>query len=112
MPVQVLKYKGSVYGAKLTAAERKAMDIEIQKELAEYDKKHAVELDAMILWVLHEKFGFGPKRLRQFYEGFFGELDALLKRYEMEEGDDLWLCTRKLKDAGVDLAAWHEENKR
>lgn len=48
------KAGGKVYGAHLTAAEKKAMDIEIRRQLAEYDLKHANELDAMILWHLHE----------------------------------------------------------
>lgn len=52
-----------MFGASLTAAEKKAMDLEIQRELAEYDRKHLAEMDALILWVLHEQFGFGAKRL-------------------------------------------------
>lgn len=37
--MQVKKAGGKVYGAVLTAAEKKAMDLEIQRELAEYDRK-------------------------------------------------------------------------
>lgn len=62
--MQVKKAGGKVYGAVLTAAEKKAMDLEIQRELAEYDRKHIAEIDATILWVLHEQFGFGAQRLR------------------------------------------------
>lgn len=40
---------GRVYGAKMTAAEKKAIEIEIKKQLAEYDRKHAMELDALVL---------------------------------------------------------------
>ena len=36
--MQVKKAGGKVYGAVLTAAEKKAMDLEIQRELAEYDR--------------------------------------------------------------------------
>ena len=54
--MQVKKAGGKVYGAILTAAEKKAMDLEIQRELAEYDRKHIAEIDATILWVLHEQF--------------------------------------------------------
>lgn len=67
--MQVKKAGGKVYGAVLTAAEKKAMDLEIQRELAEYDRKHIAEIDATILWVLHEQFGFGgsaaPNLLRR-----------------------------------------------
>lgn len=41
--MQVKKAGGKVYGAVLTAAEKKAMDLEIQRELAEYDRKHIAE---------------------------------------------------------------------
>jgi len=97
------KIGGKIYGADLTAAERKGMDIEIQKELKKYDTEHSREYDAIILWVLHTKFGFGKKRLKEFYTAFGEELTALLKRYELDPEDELWLCTKKLKDAGIDL---------
>ena len=64
--MQVKKAGGKVYGAVLTAAEKKAMDLEIQRELAEYDRKHIAEIDATILWVLHEQFGL--RRLPRPYQ--------------------------------------------
>lgn len=90
------KAGGKVYGAHLTAAEKKAMDIEIRRQLAEYDLKHANELDAMILWHLHEEFGFGPKRLKQFYDTF---------------SDMVWLCTYKLKQYGIDIEEWNKQRR-
>lgn len=83
--MQLKKAGGKVYGAVLTAAEKKAMDLEIQRELAEYDRKHIAEIDATILWVL-------------------------VSRYEMEDQDDIWLCTQMLKRIGVDIEAWHKES--
>lgn len=104
--MRVKKYKGSVFGADLTAAEKKAMNMEIQRQLVEYERKHTIELEAIILWVLHEQLGFGEKRLRRFHDGFTPEVEALLKRYEMDDSDDAWLCTRKLKDMGIDIETW------
>ena len=57
--MRVKKYKGSVFGAGLTAAEKKAMNMEIQRQLVEYERKHTIELEAIVLWVLHEQLGFG-----------------------------------------------------
>lgn len=51
--MRIKKAAGKVYGAAMTVAEKKAMNLEIQRQLAEYDKKHATEIDALILWVLH-----------------------------------------------------------
>lgn len=95
----------------LTAAEKKAMDLEIQRELAEYDRKHIAEIDATILWVLHEQFGFGAQRLRTYYDAFHDRIKELVSRYEMEAQDDIWLCTQMLKRIGVDVEAWHKESE-
>jgi len=105
----VNKYNGHVYGAKLTTDEKKAMDIEIKKQLAEYDKKHSTELDAAILWQLHEHFGFGPKRLKRFYDAFIPQLDDLVERYSLADEEQIWLCTHKLKEYGIDLEEWSKK---
>ena len=97
----VKKAGGKIYGAVLTSAEKKAMNMEI-----EYTRKHEVELNAMILYVLHEQLGFGEQRLRKFFDRFSVEIDALVKYYEMDDEDAEWLCTRKLLDMGIDVAKW------
>lgn len=109
--MMVKKAGGKVYGASLTAAEKKAMNIEIQKQLAEYNRKHEREIDSMILWVLHERFGFGPQRLKQFYDEFASSIDKLVTRYELDDSDQVWLCTHMLKEYGVDLDEWRNERK-
>lgn len=43
----VKKAGGKIYGAVLTSAEKKAMNMEIERQLAEYTRKHEVELNAM-----------------------------------------------------------------
>lgn len=107
--MHIKKSGGKAFSVDLTAKERKAMNMEIQRQLTEYTKKHRLELDAMILWVLHAQLGLGPTRLRRFYDRFEKELDALLKRYEMGEDDQLWLCTYMLKQIGVDIEKWDRE---
>lgn len=94
----------------MSVAERKAMDLEIQRQLAEYDQKHVAELDAMILWVLYNDFNFTPEQLRQYYDIFRASVHGLINRYELEKSDDIWLCTRMLKEIGVDIEAWHKED--
>lgn len=107
--MRVKKAGGKVYGAAMTAAEKKAMNMEIQRQLAEYDRKHMNELDAMVLWHLHEEFGFGLKRLKRFYDTFKPQMDALLERYVMDDSDMVWLCTYKLKQYGIDIEKWNKE---
>lgn len=107
----IKKNGGKIYGASLTSAEKKAMTMEIQRQLAKYDSKHALEIVSMILWVLHEQFGFGPKRLKQFYDAFSPTVDDLIKRYEMEDSDQIWLCTQMLKRYGIDIEDWYKDGK-
>lgn len=111
--MRVKKAGGKVYGVELTAAEKRAMNLEIQRQLGDHTRKHSREIDALFLWYLHEAFGFGIKRLKRVYTGFVPQLNALCDRYEMhEEGDDIYLCTKKLKDYGVDLEEWEKEMMR
>ena len=101
----------NIFGMELTAAEKKALNLEIQRQLAEYDRKHTMEIDAIILWILHEHFGFGPKRLRRYYDEFGPAIRELVDRYECEDQDQIWLCTYKLKEYGIDLDKWKKGEK-
>lgn len=100
--------RGNVYGADLSSKERKALEKEIVRQLAEIDRRHANDLDAMVLYTLHVRFGFGKKRLREFYEAMHEEHQRMIKHYEMPD-DFTWLCCHKLKEIGVDVEAWNEE---
>lgn len=105
----IKKNRGKVYGAVMSAAEKKAMDMEIQKQLAEYDRKHAFEIDALILWVIRQVFGFGPIKLKRFYMRFHKEINALIERYELDDSNKIWLCTYMLKQEGIDIEEWRRE---
>lgn len=109
----VIKGMKKILGAELTSDERKAMRIEIGKQLAEDTRNHTAELDACVLWFLHTEFGFGKKRLRKAHDKFAESIDALCNRYEMcGTGDDAWLCTRMLSEYGVDVKAWNDEKEK
>ena len=99
-----------ITNVKLNPKEQEALDRAIQKQLAEYDEKNADEIDAMVLWVLHETFGFGHERLKKFHRGFVPAIRALCARYEMpDKADTPWLCTEKLKNYGIDIHEWNQE---
>ena len=107
--MNIKRTKNKIFGASLTAAEKKAMDMEIKRQLADYSRKHIDEIDSMILWNLHEIFGFGTKRLKRFYDGFHVEMDALINRYELDGSDQAWLCSEKLKNLGIDINDWRSK---
>ena len=107
------KNKGKIFGVEFNKAEQKALEMEFRKEMAEYDRKNADEVDAMVLWILHVVYGFGPVRLKRFYGWFHREMQMLMDRYEMEECDQVWLCTHMmdnyLSTYGESLDDWRKE---
>ena len=107
--MQVKKSRGQVFGANLTKDEQKALKMEVRRHLIEENEKNKEEIVAMVLWRLHEQFGFGPERLRRFFLEFDMGIDDLAERYMLEETDDVWLCTQKLRDYGIDISEWRKE---
>lgn len=103
----IKKSGGKIFGATMTSDEIKAMNMEIQRQLAEYNKKNAEEIDAAVLLVLRKEFDFGEIRLRRFHDNFVNEMQALEARYELN--DLPWLCTKLLKNDGIDLKKWREQ---
>lgn len=105
---------GKILGVGFSKAEQKAMEEEIDRQwkeaTIEYDKKHSREICALVLWVLYEHFGFREKRLKRMYLQFDKYVSDMLDRYELSGADDdIWLCTRKLREAGIDLEEWEKE---
>ena len=107
--MQVLKSGKHVIGAKLTADEKKALDMEVRRQLAEYTRKHELEIEALVIWQLRQVTGWGETRLKRFYDQFDITLDKLIEHYEVGSDDAQWLCTKKLKDEGIDIEAWRRE---
>lgn len=104
--MQVLKSGKTIMGAKLTNAENKALDIEIQKRMSHYMDETSDEVDAIVLWILYRKEGYTESELEDFYRTFSGFYDNLSSHYEMGMKDQAWLASRALKEAGIDVAKW------
>ena len=49
--MRIKKAGGKVFGAVLTAAEKKAMDMEINRQIVEADRRYADDIDAMVLFI-------------------------------------------------------------
>ena len=110
--MRVKKFNGKPYGVELTASERKAMLMEINRQIAAKDEKYQADIEAMVLYVLMAHYGWKKKRLRRFWEAFSAEHKALRDHYQMDEpGDNEWLAHRKLKEIGVDVHQWDKEDE-
>lgn len=92
---------------KFTAAERKARDQEIYRQLAQNVRKLEKSLIAMVLYRLHTypKAKFGKQRLLEFYECFRDDLKALEEYYDMTTTEDIgFLYATLLKnETGIDV---------
>lgn len=112
--MRVKTHKGKVFGAELTADERKAMNIEINRQILVRDAEYSADIDAMVLYTLMAHYGWKKKRLKKFWDAFTAEHKALREHYEMNKpGDNEFLAHRKLKEIGVDVHQWYnkEESK-
>ena len=95
----------------LTAAEKKAMQREIKRQLVEAHRKSNEDIDAMVLYTLLAGYGWKKRRLRKFWNKFKEVHKALTEYYMMDEpGDNEWLAHRKLKAIGVDVHEWYLED--
>lgn len=107
--MNIKKSNGKVFGVSLSNAEKKALDMEIARQLADYTQKYELEVESMVLLVLRDEFGFGEQRLRRAHKGLSKGIDDLVNRYQMTDQDAAWLCTYKLKEEGFDISKWDEE---
>ena len=95
---------------KMTSKEKKAMLKEINRQAFEADKKISIDFDSVVLWTLHEDFGFGEKRLKRFWDSFFRERQKLIEYYQLDPGANGWICRKKLKEIGIDIEEWQNES--
>lgn len=93
-------------------AEKLAQDA-YDKEIRKVAKREAInevkkcvrDADAVILWTLHDEFGFGKARLERFLRRYNWLKNQLLERYEFDDGDKgvAWYCRKELEKIGVNV---------
>ena len=95
-----------IKNAALKGAGEQAMIHEIHQQCLKADKGFTLDMDTLYLWTLHSKYGWGVKRLKQFYLDVFAEHMRMREFYEM---DDMYPERHKLKEKGIDIEAWYNE---
>ncbi len=88
-----------------TSKERKAMQAEIDRQTAQNVKNLSSNLQALVLWSLHEQLGFGQRRLLEFQQGFLPLIKELQDFYEASSAEETeFICKYKLKnECGIDV---------
>lgn len=88
----------------ISKTQEKELERLIKKQISESMERFRKNIDAIVLWELHEQFGFGVKRLRMFQERFDASVKELQKHYELNDFDDQeYICSEKLKQIGYDI---------
>lgn len=68
-----------------TAAQSKAAQIVAREEAVKSVTQLVEHADLIVLSVLHSKYGFGAKRLKDFYREFMDTYDDYVRRYMTAE---------------------------
>lgn len=83
-----------------------AAKLEIRRQILEQDLEYSIEMDTMVLWTLAKNYGWGKKRLLEFYRSMVQEHVRMRKYYQM---NDTYPERVKLKEMGVDVEALNKE---
>lgn len=87
----------------LPVATRRRLENEVRRTISENVKTLSGDVEATFLWLLHEKYGFGEKRLMDFHKDIQPLLNELCNFYETPYDEQAWICRYKLKQIGVDM---------
>ena len=102
------KFRGQIFDVELTAKEQRALDEKVNQQIIESHRRFETDFDYMILRVLHNHFGFGPKRLRKAYELFVKDNEDLVKHYEMPDAG-VYIARKEMNDIGCNVEQWNNE---
>ena len=82
-----------------------------QKEISRISKREAMAevkraadaVDSIILFVLHDEFGFGKDRLVRFLRRYKWMVSQLIEQYDFDDGyrGVAWYCRKELEKIGV-----------
>ena len=90
---------------KIPSKVRKELQKEINRQTGENVRRLAVNIQALVLWSLHNQLGFGKKRLLRFQEKFLPLIEELQEFYQADNAEETeFICLYKLKnEVGVDV---------
>ena len=80
--------------------------VEATKQVQEILLRRCIDLDTVVMWVLHRRFGFGAKRCKAFFDAYKPTTDGFTERY----GSDKYYKMREdLVRDGIDIERWEKE---
>ena len=90
----------------ITQNDPKRLRLEVKKQFDKYVEEKFTDMDTVILWNLHETFGFGKVKLRRYFDSYMTKV----KQAQDDYGDVTYFKMREaLKRIGVDVEEWEKE---
>jgi hypothetical protein len=102
------KFHGQIFDVELSKKEQRAMDEHINRQITERHREFTDDFDYMVMKILHDHFGFGPVRLRRFYDLFIKDNEALIERYEMTDAG-VYIARKEMNAIGCNIEKWNQE---
>lgn len=89
----------------LTNKQRRALYDEVNRQTAKNVANLSQNLQALVLWCLHQQLGFGKKRLLRFQKAFLPMIQELQEYYLAESAEETeFVCKYRLKhECGVNI---------
>lgn len=91
-----------------TAKQKKALRVECKKEFYNLLEMYNRQVALQIMHILHFDYGFGAKRLRQFFEKLKEMQARNIERYDVIDNDVPDICEIQLRDAGIKFEEFFE----
>ena len=90
----------------LRSESRVRIKAEATKQVQEILLRRCIDLDTVVMWILHRKFGFGNERCKRFFDAYKPVTDSFSERY----GSDKYTILRNdLMRDGIDIERWERE---
>ena len=104
--------RSKAYNAIPNSGQRRALKKQCKNDFFDLLENYNRQVAAQIMYILHFKFGFGKKRLTDFFKDLKQMQAEQMSRYLIEDEDVPDICEIKLKEVGIDLKDFFEfENK-
>ena len=90
----------------LSKNQKAMLNAEIQKYAEEKKLRDSKRLDAMLLLMMHRKFGFGMQRLTEFHRDFIKTFNEFEKNYQ-DDGAEIAIIKLR-EETGIEIDELYE----
>ena len=90
----------------LMSGSRSKINREVEKAFYSLLDRKSLDLDTVMLFVLHSIFGFGADRARRYYESYVENFKVFYSNYEEAAYDRM---RNDLKKYGIEVEMWYRE---